>query len=1350
MRKLLATLILSAICIFLRAQSINNYSVTRSSGVAYSSISSSGSAVNTWRYAGGFSQDDNRSYFMNIGFDFWYNGVRYSQLSVSTNGFIDFSNSTDDGGPTADDFGYVNSAFSASSAGLGTRPSCAVFYDDLTAQGGTEALGNSIRYQLSGTAPNRVFTIEWINMAVYTNTTPSLNFQVKLFESTGLIQYNYGTMNTGTFTFSYTVGINAPNLSLPPAAAELKNQITANTTTFTNTPQNNLSAMPTTNSRLVFSPPVPLNPTGTLTFSAVTQTSMTLNWTNWASNEVGYVLYNSTDGVNFTFVTQTAANATSQNVTGLVPGRTYFWRVFAVTEGALSTALTASQATLPAGNKVSNVVSGNWNTPGSWLPSGVPTATDNVTILDGHTITINTNTVCNRLTIGQGTSGSLRIGNNGTARTITVNENLIINSGADFSTNTASDATHLFSFNGNITNNGTLNFASDATSLCDFTFTRNGNQSVSGTGSSTFNLITLNMGVSEYNIASISTPFFTAANNFLTLSNGTLKLQNTNTVTHNIFTTAATTIGASCGLWFANPNATINIPNNITLDGNLRIDGGTVNLGDAINESLTSNGGELTITGGTFNVAGRYVSSTINNLSRFVMSGGTMVVPRIGSTSSTTLAPFNITSAGSVVIISGGRIIIPFEGGTGAQDLGYSISNVINSSVTGGTLQIGSALTPASQTMRINSVLPVGNLLINNGNATGLQAANLTVLNNVTITTGTLNSSTFNLNVGGNWTDNANFNPGTGTVTFNGSALQTITDPTGERYNNLTIGSTNTVQYTCDLDIDRNLVINAGSSFDASALSRTVDLQGNFTNNGTLVPRQGRYNFNGTTLQTMNAGSLTSFFDMNVQNTAGVTVASGTYELSGAYFPTTGIFNTSAATAFTLLSDALRTARIAEAGTGTVTGNFNVQRYISARAAGYSDVATPVNATTFADWDSELLLVYVYSPPFTYPSAWSYDEAAWDYLPVTASSVAITRGKGFEVYLDSYGTYTSFDNTTLDSRGNPAIGSVNISSAITFANDGWNLVGNPYASFISWDNVYASSTNIATDIMIYDEAIADFEIYSTGSAVELAPHQGFWVQATGSPTLVFNEAHKTSSFDSDFRNAKEALFTVKVSSLDKENWFTSSTKFTINGNSRFENDIRYKGIAHPLAPHLYAMNETGQGFRHKKLSTSTNDQIVPLAFESALNGWYKVDMFSIVNTYDLDYTCMYLHDKLLDKVLAVNEDFDGYKFYHDSNNDKSRFELVFIKNGDCPVTNENELNVEYYIGPQSTDVVVYSEGLSFNGTIALRNALGQLVGNAQDINNEGKYTVQHPLTSGVYLIETSINGISNVKKIVIP
>jgi hypothetical protein len=405
--KVLIIVLLLVVCLHqLIGQTVANYAVTRTTGITFNSIMSTGTPCNSWRYVGGFQQDDNRSNPINIGFDYWYNGIRYTELSVSTNGYIDFSNSTNNGGPTTAPYGNGNFQFSAPG---GTLNSIAPFYDDQTTQGGTDPLGNSIRTLVTGVAPNRVLTIEWNDMAVYLNTTPSLTYQLKLYERTGVIEMVYGTMTQGTSNFTYTCGINAATMNAAPTTAQLKCQQTANTATFTNGVQNNLTVLPASNSRLTFTPPVPANPGSSLTFSNIQPNQMTLNWTNWATNEVGYVIYSSVDNVNWEFELQTAANATTATITALYSGTTYYWRVYAVTEGALSNPVSGTQATAPGTTYIS-VQSGNWNTGSTWNTGTVPTSTDNVIINNTHTVTINANAACHNLMIGQGTSGILRIG----------------------------------------------------------------------------------------------------------------------------------------------------------------------------------------------------------------------------------------------------------------------------------------------------------------------------------------------------------------------------------------------------------------------------------------------------------------------------------------------------------------------------------------------------------------------------------------------------------------------------------------------------------------------------------------------------------------------------------------------------------------------------------------------------------------------------------------------------------------------------------------------------------------------------------------------------------------------------
>ena len=513
---------------------------------------------------------------------------------------------------------------------------------------------------------------------------------------------------------------------------------------------------------------------------------MTLNWTDNATNEVGYVIYNSTDCVNYSFVSQVAANSVSAVIAGLYPSTTYYWQVYAVTEGDLSAALTGTQATLPA-QRIISIATANWNTTTTWDCTCIPTAGDSVIIADGTTVTLDVNSTIYSLTVGQGVTGQLTIGNNATVRTLTMSKDIRVLTGATIVAG-ATAATHLITTGGNLTNNGTIDFAPTATRVCNITFNKNGNQTISGTGATNnFNRITLNMGTSSANVFDItSSNFTTLPTNFLTLTNGTFKLS-TATATLKPFT-GAVTIPLSAGIWLNNAGATISTGSTVTLYGNLRVTSGILNIGNASNENLTSYGGTITIDGGTVNIAGRLDRFGATILTYFTMSSGTLIVATVGSTTAGA-APFRMDEIGSTFNMSGGTIIIRRPG---AGNLGYVNTGGTVGAVTGGTLQIGDASTPAAQTMQINASIPIYNLVVSNGVAVTAQLAtnSLTVKNNVTINSGTLNANALNITLGGNWTNSGTFTASTGTVTFNGTAVQQIFGSSTTTFNNLTINNT--------------------------------------------------------------------------------------------------------------------------------------------------------------------------------------------------------------------------------------------------------------------------------------------------------------------------------------------------------------------------------------------------------------------------------------------------------------------------------------------------------------------------------------------------------------------------------
>lgn len=1229
----------------LNAQSVANYSVSRTTGITYNSIASTGNSFASWRYNGFYSQDDNRSDFTDIGFDFWYDGTRYTQFCVSTNGFIDFSSSTDDGGPQADDFGYWNGAFTQSNINQATRPAIAPFYDDMTAQGGTEALGNSLKYLVTGSAPNRVLTVEWINMAVYGNTSPNLNFQVKLYESSGIIETVYGTMTQGTHSFSYTCGINAPTMNGTPQVSQLLTQQTENTTSFSNTVQNNLTTMPSNNSMLTFMPPVPASPSGTLTFSSITSTGMTLQWTDWATNEISYAIYCSTDDINYIFCTEVPANNSTAVLSGLLPGTLYYFRVYAVTEGALSVALTGTQATNGAGTKIS-ISTGNWNTAGIWSPSGVPTAGDNVTIADGHIVTVNNNITCNRLTIGQGTSGTLTIGNNNTARTLTVNNDITINSGAAFNVNTSSNTSHTLIAKGNIINNGTINFATDGNSLCNVTFNKAGNQVLSGTGSTNnYNLITVDLSSSVYTFEILSTNF-SAANDFLTLTNGKLKLSPSGTVNITPFT-ASTNIASSTCITINGANTTVNTSAGIVLYGIVEVTAGTLNIGNAANENIQSKGGLLKINGGTVNIAGNYYSSGINDLVNFEMSSGALNLAVNGS-SSTTYAPFDINSSGSSFVMAGGTITIVREGGSGSQNLGYTNTGSTIYTVTGGTLQIGNASTPASQIMEINTNIPIPSLLINSNNAPRAQLLTnpLSVINGITINSGaTLDANNLNITLGGNWLNNGGtYIPGTNTTTFNRSGAQSITKSTGETFNNLTIAGSGTKTLGGNITLNGNLTIS--SILDVSTTPYNITLSRNWINNGSFISRTGMVNFNGTIAQTISGSVINSFYDLTIDNVSGVAISSGIDSVKRMLYLRNGVFNVSGATSFVMVSNASGTAQInAGMGIGTITGNVTVQRYISG-AAGYRYMAAPVTGKTYTDWTDDFP-VYGYNVPYGYSTSYYVNEAkpgvsdsGWTSIP--SSSYAITPGRGFANYI-----YNDNLPLVVDVTGPVDLNNINFNitynNLLNILHDGWNLVGNPYPSVLDWSNASGwTKTNMDDAVYIWRPDIQQYASYvnnvgTNGGTQYIAPSQAFFVKAnTLSPSLIVNRNATSISNAVFFKTTEEEIDQKLRIILDNG---ADETYICLNNNATELFDDAYDAYkiksTVPGIPMLATINSEALKFSINSVNIDSTISIpVLLSVASNSNRTFHIkgiEKFS-------NNICVMLEDLELDSVIDLRTD----------------------------------------------------------------------------------------------------------------
>ncbi len=122
------------------------------------------------------------------GYDFSYDGVAVASIRANENGWLEMGTSQTGSPLVTNDLSDIANV-----------PILAPFWDDLTSDAQTRII-----YLVEGTAPVRIFTVEWKDILWGGQRQ---NFQVKLYETSNVIEFWYGDMNTNN-SGSASIGIN--------------------------------------------------------------------------------------------------------------------------------------------------------------------------------------------------------------------------------------------------------------------------------------------------------------------------------------------------------------------------------------------------------------------------------------------------------------------------------------------------------------------------------------------------------------------------------------------------------------------------------------------------------------------------------------------------------------------------------------------------------------------------------------------------------------------------------------------------------------------------------------------------------------------------------------------------------------------------------------------------------------------------------------------------------------------------------------------------------------------------------------------------------------------------------------
>jgi Fibronectin type III domain len=288
--------VLLLFCAKLNAQ-VSAYSFAESAGT-YAALGGTNSTA---------TGDDGIQNGIPIGFTFTMGGTSFTHFCINTNGWIKLGNAA----TTIGTSGWVNSLSNTATH----RPLIAALWDDNHRNTG------AITYSTTGASGSQVLTVDWNNVNIggggTTSGTNLASYQIKIYETTNVVEIIYSsTLNlAGTLSASIGLNDNSSFLSVTPGAPGTASGGTAN---------NNISA--TTDlvgKKFTFTPPSCLAPTA-LAATGVTTTSANVSWTA-GGGATGSEYDVSTSATPPASGTATAG--TSAAIGSLTPGTQYYLHV---------------------------------------------------------------------------------------------------------------------------------------------------------------------------------------------------------------------------------------------------------------------------------------------------------------------------------------------------------------------------------------------------------------------------------------------------------------------------------------------------------------------------------------------------------------------------------------------------------------------------------------------------------------------------------------------------------------------------------------------------------------------------------------------------------------------------------------------------------------------------------------------------------------------------------------------------------------------------------------------------------------------------------------------------------------
>jgi hypothetical protein len=450
----------------------------------------------------------------------------------------------------------------------------------------------------------------------------------------------------------------------------------------------------------------------------------------------------------------------------------------------------------------------------------------------------------------------------------------------------------------------------------------------------------------------------------------------------------------------------------------------------------------------------------------------------------------------------------------------------------------------------------------------------------------------------------------------------------------------------------------------------------------------------------------------------------------------------------TLKSDASGTATILNNGTLTVAGSNNVEQYLSTARNWY--VSSPLsNAGAPAGYS-----YFQYNEP---GDNIDLSGQATDYWKNVSVASPLTVGRGYVAVLPSGPATINFTGGTLNSANK----TLSLTRTSGKDKEGFNLVGNPYPSYLDITDLKLNA-NIESSFWIRSKTTNYvFDTYNLVSNVattnsglvttsKIPPMQAFWLRVTnGNVTAsVVLEDSKRSHAD-NAQNKFRAPSAQKLVRLQVSNGTISDEAviyFNANaadGYDSYDSPKLSNNIA--AIPEIYTI-AGNEPVAINGLNEISPSKTLALGFKAGETATYSIKATQLSN-FDTD-TRIVLKDMLLNTEQELSQG-EVYTFTSGVTNSNSRFNVIFKSAGVASGLESKSGNsiVNIYRNANNQIIIDRNDGLSQEGTIKVYNGLGQIL---NSVKTTGARTLlNNSYGSGVYLVTLQVADKITTRKVVL-